>query len=35
MDSFQKLEKTYDYLRKLWLEYWTQEVVFTYQWWFV
>lgn len=33
MNEFQEIEKQYDYLRKLWLDYWSQEVVFTYQWW--
>jgi hypothetical protein len=33
MDKFQEIEKHYAQLRKLWLDYWTQEVVFTYQWW--
>ncbi|MEH6949621.1 CBO0543 family protein [Bacillus sp. JJ634] len=33
MNKFQEIEKQYEYLRKLWLDYWTQEVVFTYQWW--
>lgn len=33
MDKFQEIEKTYEYLRKLWLDYWANEVVFTYQWW--
>jgi hypothetical protein len=35
LDSFQKIQKTHDYLRELWFDYWTQEVVFTYQWWFL
>jgi hypothetical protein len=33
MDKFQEIEKHYGQLRTLWLDYWTQEVVFTYQWW--
>lgn len=33
MSKFQKIEKHYELLQKLWLDYWTQEVVFTYQWW--
>ncbi|MCQ6281064.1 CBO0543 family protein [Bacillus sp. EB600] len=33
MDKFRKMENTYDHLRKLWFDYGTQEVVFTYQWW--
>jgi hypothetical protein len=33
MNEFQEIEKQYEYLRKLWLDYWSQEVVFTYQWW--
>ncbi|MCQ6277250.1 hypothetical protein JMM81_20455 [Bacillus sp. V3B] len=33
MNKFQEIEKQYKYLRKLWLDYWSQEVVFTYQWW--
>ncbi|MFB3166880.1 CBO0543 family protein [Neobacillus sp. 179-C4.2 HS] len=33
MDKFQEIEKHYGQLRTLWQDYWTQEVVFTYQWW--
>jgi len=32
MNKFQEIEKQYEQLRNLWLDYWTQEVVFTYQW---
>lgn len=33
MEKFQEIEKHYVQLRWLWLDYWTEEVVFTYQWW--
>ncbi|NYE04323.1 hypothetical protein F4694_001067 [Bacillus niacini] len=33
MDKFQEIEKHYGQLHKLWLDYWTEEVVFTHQWW--
>ncbi|MBT2736184.1 CBO0543 family protein [Bacillus sp. ISL-7] len=33
MNKFQEIEKHYEQLRNLWLDYWTQEVLFTYQWW--
>lgn len=35
MNKFQEIEKQYEYLRKLWFDYWIQEVVFTYQWWII
>ena len=35
MGKFQEIEKHYEILRKLWWDYWTQEVVFTYQWWII
>lgn len=33
MSKFQEIEKHYEVLRKLWWDYWTQEVLFSYQWW--
>jgi len=33
MNKFQEIQNQYEYMRNLWLDYWIQEVVFTYQWW--
>lgn len=33
MNQFQEIQKQYEDLRQLWLDYWIQEVVFTYHWW--
>ncbi|WP_280166612.1 CBO0543 family protein [Priestia aryabhattai] len=33
MKKFEEIEHHYDELKILWLNYWKEEVVFTYQWW--
>lgn len=33
MQKFEEIEYHYDKLKVLWLNYWKEEVVFTYQWW--
>ncbi|MEH7548398.1 MULTISPECIES: CBO0543 family protein [Bacillaceae] len=33
MESFKKIEQTYEELRTMWLDYWFEEVFLTYQWW--
>lgn len=33
MKKFEEIEHHYDQLKILWLNYWKEEVVFTYQWW--
>jgi hypothetical protein len=33
MNKFKIMQEHYEDLHNLWLDYWTQEVVFTYQWW--